>query len=257
MKKLSVVIPAWNEQGAIAQVVERTLAVRDALRLEAGIAELEILIVDDGSTDDTARIVDQLAASRQDGKVRIRSLHHTANRGYGAALQSGLTEATGDLLAFLDADCTYPPEQLPALCRPFRKPGLDMVVGDRMTGPGSRMPALRRLGNLFFAFLVNGLTGAQIADCSSGMRVLPAVTWEKLGALPTGLDFTPAMTVRALRHGLVVHEVPIPYSERVGSSKLHIVRDGLRFLATILREARAAQPRDVWAPWEGSSAGPF
>ncbi len=246
MSKLSVVIPAWNEEEAIVPVVERVLSVAGALRQRVGITELEVLVVDDGSTDGTARAVRQLAARCGQPGARVRLLQHGANRGYGAALQTGFKAATGSLLAFLDADCTYPPEQLPELCSALT-PGTALVLGDRLHSPASRMPAVRRLGNRFFTALVSLLTHTPALDCCSGMRVMPASTWRSLGRLPDGLDFTPAMTVRAVVTGLKVAQVPIPYHERLGRSKLKVLRDGVRFTRTILREAQAGQPARLWA----------
>jgi len=246
MDKLSVVIPAWNEEEAIGRVVERVLSAGDALRQQAGIRELEVLVVDDGSVDGTARAVRRLAVRHGRPGTRVRLLQHGRNRGYGAALQTGFRAATGDLLAFLDADCTYPPEHLPDLCSALA-PGTALVLGDRLRSPSSRMPGLRRLGNRFYAALVALLTGRPALDCCSGMRVMPASTWRALGPLPDGLDFTPAMTMRALLAGLDVAQVVIPYHERVGRSKLRVLYDGVRFLRTILREGQACRPTRLWA----------
>jgi glycosyltransferase involved in cell wall biosynthesis len=247
MSELSVVIPAFNEREAVAQVIERLLAVRDALRLEAGIRGLEILVVDDGSTDDTGAVVAWLAQTGSMNGATVRLIRHAENRGYGAALQTGFAHARGHLLAFMDADSTYPPEHLPALCRAARTRGTGLVLGDRMSGGASHMPLLRRLGNALLAALTSLLAGTRVADCCSGMRVLPLATWKKLGVLPEGLDFTPAMTMRALHQQIVVREVGIPYHERIGRSKLKVVRDGMRFLLTILRETWRCRPDRFWA----------
>src|SRR5690242_8386659 len=104
---LSVVVPAYNEEAGIAHIVERVLSIRDALA-RLGLV-LELLIVDDGSHDATVRIVS--------GYSDVRLLRHLTNRGYGAAIKTGFRHATGEYLAFLDADGTYPPESLPSLCR--------------------------------------------------------------------------------------------------------------------------------------------
>ncbi len=246
MSKLSVVVPAYNEHEAIVQVVQRILAVRHALQREAGIAELEVLVVDDGSTDGTARALMEAARLyRWDGRVRL--IRHQANQGYGAALRNGLDKATGDLLAFLDGDGTYPPGQLPALCLAARRPGTALVLGDRLNSPSSQMPTVRRAGNALFARLAGLLARTPAVDCCSGMRVLPVATWKQLRPLPDGLDFTPAMTMRALHRQLTVRQVTIPYHERIGRSKLKVVRDGLRFLGTILRETWVEKPARLWA----------
>ncbi|MGQ9682257.1 MAG: glycosyltransferase family 2 protein [Anaerolineae bacterium] len=242
MSRLSVVIPVLNEREAIGEVVERLLTTRDELRRRAGIADLEVLVVDDGSSDGTHEVVSALAARCHDRRATVRLIRHRRNRGYGAALQTGFDAARGSLLAFLDGDSTYPPEELPALCEVAVRSNAQLVLGDRMSSRSSRMPPLRRVGNVALAWAASVLSGRRIADCCSGMRVMPAATWRALRPLPAGLDFTPAMTVRALHRRLTLREVVISYDVRVGRSKLSVVRDGLRFLGTILRETQQGNP---------------
>lgn len=248
MNRLSVVIPAWNEEEAIANVIGRLVDTGPALEAVAGITDLEVIVVDDGSTDKTRDIVTAVAAAVRDGRAQVRLLRHSVNRGYGAALQHGLSQARGQLLAFLDADCTYPPEELPTLCKALvDDPRAAFVVGNRMGHRASGMPPTRRLGNVFFAGLVSLLGRRRIADCCSGMRVLRPEALETLGELPDGLDYTPAMTMRALHKDMTVLEVPISYHERVGRSKLKVLRDGCRFLGTILHETLAHRPARLWS----------
>jgi hypothetical protein len=191
-----------------------------------GVAGLEVIVVDDGSTDATAAVVESV-----EGVILVR---HSANRGYGAALKTGFSRASGALLAFLDADSTYPPESLVDLCDVALREDADVVIGSRRSGGRNGMPPLRRLGNLIWSGLLSLLGSANVQDPASGMRVVRRRCLESLYPLPDGLHFTPVMSTRALHEGLKVIEIPIPYHERSGRSKLNVVRDGFRFLQTIV-----------------------
>ncbi len=230
---LSVVIPAYNEERGIAQIIERVLAIRPSLGA-AGVDDMELIVVDDGSRDQTAAI----AARYPD----VRLVRHIVNQGYGAALKTGFNKAQGNLLGFLDADGTYPPEHFPALCQVALTENVDLVVGSRMAGAESEMPLVRRIGNFIFANLVSLVSGQRISDSASGMRVIRREALAKLYPLPDGLNFTPVMSTRALHETMTVREVPIPYKERVGRSKLSVVRDGVRFLKTIIWTALNYNP---------------
>lgn len=225
----SIVIPAFNEENGIAAILKRVLAVQSAL-VEQGLNKLEVIVVDDGSRDRTAQIVSGLVT---DGSTTLKLIRHRANRGYGAALKTGFAHANGDLVAFLDADGTYPPEYFPQLCQAALN-GTDLVIGSRMAGARSEMPAVRRLGNIIFANLVTLMGNGRVNDSASGMRVIRRTALPKLYPLPDGLNFTPIMSLRATHEGLSMIEVPIPYSERVGQSKLSVVRDGLRYVQSIV-----------------------
>ncbi len=228
---LSVVIPAYNEEDGIAAIVERVLAVEPALA-KIGL-QLELLVVDDGSKDRTAEIVR--------GYPAVRLLQHSPNRGYGAALKTGFCAAHGDLLGFLDADGTYPPESFPELCQAILD-GADVVVGSRRSGAASGMPFVRKVGNFIWANLVTALSGRPVVDPASGMRVFRRETLPRLYPLPDGLNFTPVMSTRAVHEGLKFAEIPMPYEERAGRSKLSVVRDGMRFLQTIIWTALTYNP---------------
>jgi hypothetical protein len=233
MHALSVVIPAYNEENGIADIVERVLSVKEPLA-EAGVSEMELIVVDDGSRDRTAEIVERCPD--------VRLIRHATNKGYGAALKTGFSNAKGDLLAFLDADGTYPPEFFPKLCQVAIEQEADLVIGSRMAGEESEMPVTRRIGNFFFANLISLISNHRISDSSSGMRVLRREVLPALYPLPDGLNFTPVMSTRALHEGIKMVEVPITYSERVGRSKLSVVRDGTRFLNSIIWTAMNYNP---------------
>jgi len=232
MTELSVVIPAYNEEHGIDSIARRVLATRDRLA-EVGVDGLEVLIVDDGSSDRTAEV-----AGAIDGVTVIR---HPRNRGYGAALKTGFSRARGDLIGFLDADGTYPPEYFPELCR-LAMNGSELVIGSRMAGAASEMPLTRRVGNLFFATLLSVVGAQRISDSASGMRVFKRSILEKLYPLPDGLNLTPVMSTRAVHENIRMAETPIPYSERVGRSKLSVFRDGSMFLRSILWTALGYNP---------------
>jgi glycosyltransferase involved in cell wall biosynthesis len=232
MTTLSIVIPAYNEERGIAEIARRVLAVGPALA-RVGVEHLELLVVDDGSRDNTAQV-----ASAVDGARLIR---HPKNRGYGAALKTGFGEAHGELIGFLDADGTYPPEYFPQLCEVAMN-GHDLAIGSRMAGADSQMPLTRRIGNLFFAGLLSLVGRAHVTDSASGMRVFKREILERLYPLPDGLNLTPVMSTRAVHENICIAEVAIPYSERIGRSKLSVVRDGSVFLHSILWTALAYNP---------------
>jgi hypothetical protein len=229
---LSVVIPAYNEEHAIAAILDRIQAVKPTLRA-LGVERVETIVVDDGSRDRTVEIVR--------GYPDVRLIRHPRNRGYGAALKTGFRDATCRLLAFLDADGTYPPEFLPQLCQKVMRDS-DLVIGSRMAGAQSEMPIMRRIGNRFFAAMLSLVGRHHVSDSASGMRVFRRDVLDRMYPLPDGLNFTPVMSTRAIHEGLKIAEVPIPYSERVGRSKLSVVRDGMRFLNSIIWTALSYNP---------------
>jgi len=228
----SVVIPAFNEEDGILPILRRVLSLRPQIAA-AGLEGPEVIVVDDGSRDRTAELAG--------GVPDVRIIRHGENRGYGAALKSGMTAARGDLIAFLDADGTYPPESLPALCQAALD-GADIVVGSRMSAAESGMPLTRRVGNRLFAGLVTLLGNDRVRDSASGMRVVRREALRRLEPLPDGLHFTPIMSLRAMHEGLRLVEVPIPYAERIGQSKLRVGRDGLRYLHSIVWTALGYNP---------------
>jgi len=197
------------------------------------VGALEVIVVDDGSQDDTAARVREFP---------VKLIQHGRNRGYGAALKTGFSAAQYDLVGFLDADATYPPEQFPKLCLPLLQGIADLVIGSRMAGAESQMPPTRRLGNFIFARLLRLIGRTDVTDTASGMRVFRKRTLDVLSPLPDGLNLTPVMSTRAAHEDVRVMEVPIPYEERMGRSKLNVVRDGLRFFETIVWTAMTYNP---------------
>lgn len=233
MPRLSVVIPAYNEENGISAIIERVLSIRPKLPA-VGIDSLELIVVDDGSRDKTAEVV-----SRNN---EVRLIRHAKNGGYGAALKTGFAAATGEWIGFLDADGTYPPEYFPALYQAAMEKNADIVIGSRMAGAKSEMPLVRRIGNFIFANLVSLISAQRITDSASGMRIFRKRDLARLYPLPDGLNLTPVMSTRALHEKMNMIEVAIPYSERVGRSKLSVVHDGMRFAQSIVETALHYNP---------------
>jgi hypothetical protein len=233
LSTLTIVVPALDEEDAIGDTLSRCLAARGEIAEKGGLAGVEIIAVSDGSTDRT----EEIARGFEDVTV----LAFDRNRGYGAAIQSGFAHGRGDLVGFLDADGTCDPVFFGELARAVGQ-GADLALGSRM-GHDSAMPRIRAIGNALFAWILGILSRQRLGDTASGMRVIRRAALRDLYPLPAGLHFTPAMSARALLEGkLRLVELPMPYAERVGRSKLRVVRDGLRFLACIVRAGVAYRP---------------
>lgn len=226
---LLIAIPALNEQDSIRKIIERTLEASQKIIANSPVTRVEITVVSDGSTDRTVEI----ASAFQD---RIRLIVFPKNRGYGAAIQEAWDNSDAELLGFLDADGTCDPNFFADLCRELDRQHADLILGCRL-GRDTKMPAIRKAGNFIFGSLLTLLSGKRVRDTASGMRVLRRATYQALLPLPNGLHFTPAMSARAVlgpSGSVKLIELDMPYHEREGISKLHVVRDGFRFLRIIL-----------------------
>ena len=236
--KLTIVIPALNEEDAIGATIERSLAARESIVADSPVDDVEIVVVSDGSTDRTAEI----AA----GYADVRLIVFEENRGYGAAIKEGFRVGTGDVVGFLDADGTCDPTFFATLCEVLIKQNAAVAIGSRM-GPESHMPWIRRLGNLIYATILSAMSNKVVTDTASGMRVIRRDVLNHLYPLPDGLHFTPAMSARVLMDDrFAIAERPMPYQERIGDSKLHVLRDGVRFLRIIVEMALMWQPARVF-----------
>ncbi len=229
---VSILVPVYNEQGAIAS----TLAAIDATMQGCGRA-YEVVVVDDGSTDGTAGV---LAA------MPVRVVKHRANRGYGAALKTGIGATTHPLVAILDADGTYPIARLPELLAEIEH--ADMVVGAR-TGSSVHVPVLRRPVKWVLTRVANVLSGHRIPDLNSGMRVFRReLAVRFFGLFPDGFSFTSTITLASHINGYRVEYVPIDYYRRTGASSIRPVRDTLNFLLLIVRLVVTFRPLNVFLP---------
>ncbi len=239
--KLSIIIPAYNEESAIFEIVQRCIDAKDYICSHTSLTDIEIIVVDDGSRDHTFRISGEF---KKLGKILLVS--HEKNRGYGAAIKSGFEIASGEYVAFLDADGTCDPRYFVELFNKLEQNNADISIGSRMR-PDSEMPKMRKLGNLFYAALISLMGTSKITDAASGMRILKKQSLEKIYPLPNGMNFTPAMSAKAvLDHRLKIVECFMPYKERTGESKLKVIRDGYRFLKTILEISLFYKPFKIF-----------
>lgn len=231
--KLSIVIPARNEETAIGAVIEGLLSSTQT--------PAELIVVDDASTDGTAAVVEPLVSA---GKVRL--LRHSQPRGYGASLKSGIHQAQGEWVAIIDGDGTYPTDRMDEFMAVAAS--AEMVVGAR-SGEVVREPWLRSLVKRLLRFLLWFLARIEVPDLNSGLRLFRKSTAQKyFHLLPDGLSFTATLTLILLSEGYPVEFRPINYFPRQGRSKFHPVRDTTNLLVLILRTLLYFNPLKVFVP---------
>jgi glycosyltransferase involved in cell wall biosynthesis len=231
MSSVSIIVPAYNEEEGIST----TLAdIKTALSDQ--LINYEIIVVDDGSSDGTADAV------RRHEQVRL--VQHHGNRGYGAAIKTGIRQATHNWIAIIDADGTYPPEAMPSLLQEMER--CDMVVGAR---PPRRIAAVRRPAKWLLARLAEYMAETPIPDLNSGMRIFRKdIALSYFNILPSAFSFTITITIAFLSDHYLVKFVPIPYERREGRSKIRPVQDTLAFMQLILRTVMYFNPLKVLLP---------
>jgi glycosyltransferase involved in cell wall biosynthesis len=224
----TLVIPAYNEEEAIGPTLRRALAARKTVLAKTPVKRMNVVVVNDGSRDCTQEIINQ---PEFDEVIRVR---FPENRCYGAAIKAGFRACPATLVGFMDADGTCDPEFCVELINRLNDSQADVVLASRL-GTDSKMPKIRRVGNRIFAALLTTLAGKSVVDTASGFRVIRHRSLKLMSPLPNGLHFTPAMScICVLDPRLKIEEVAMPYEERTGRSKLSVIKDGFRFLYTIL-----------------------
>jgi glycosyltransferase involved in cell wall biosynthesis len=229
---ISVVIPALNEEAAIAETV---IEVRNALEA-SGLGPYEIIVVDDGSSDATGRLAAEAGA---------RLVSHPHNVGYGKSLKDGILAARHDTIVITDADRTYPIASIPDLLREYRR-GFDMVVGARM-GEHYRESIVKAPLRSALRAVVEFTANRKIPDINSGLRVFSRATASRyFSHLCDTFSFTTSMTLAYMMNSRFVHYVPIDYHERAGRTKVRLMRDSLRTMQYIIEAATYFNPLKIF-----------
>jgi len=227
--KVSVVIPAKNEAGAIADVVERVFSVLGH--------EIEVIVVDDGSTDDTAGLAKGAGAI-------VHS--HPYSMGNGAAVKAGVRKSSGDVVVFMDGDGQHNPEEIPLLLARLDE-GFDMVVGARSADGQASVG--RSIANRFYNWLASYMTNQSVKDLTSGFRAVRVDKFKEfLSLLPNGFSYPTTSTMAFFRAGYLVDYVPITVVDRIGESHINIVKDGIRFLLIIFKIGTLYSPLKIFLP---------
>lgn len=227
--QLSVIIPAKNEAQGLRSLLPRLVDM---------LPGAEILVVDDGSGDDTSAAC---------AEFKVKSLRHPYSKGNGAAIKTGARAARGSVMLFMDADGQHQPEDIPRLLEQFHQ-GYDMVVGARQSG--SHAGAHRAVANDIFSRFASWMVMQPIADLTSGFRVVDAARFRQfLYLLPNGFSYPTTITMSFFRAGYSVAYVPI-HSPRRSSGASHIrpLRDGLRFLLIIIKVGTLFSPQKLFLP---------
>jgi glycosyltransferase involved in cell wall biosynthesis len=242
--RLSLVVPIYNEEQCLPGFLDNALAFRK--EFEANGDELEIILVNDGSTDDSAGLLEKFVQQHPDGFVFISSM---ANHGYGATLKKGFRAATHPVIGIIDADGTYKLEQIPSMVNVMKEnPSCAMVVGNRHQ-KGNKIPLLRRPPKWVLRKQAEFLVSRRIPDLNSGMRLMDReILMRYIHLLPDRFSLTTTVTLAFMSDKHDVEYVPIDYERRTGKSSIRPIHDVLAFFQLIIRTVLYFNPLRVFMP---------
>jgi glycosyltransferase involved in cell wall biosynthesis len=220
---LSVIVPVFNERTTVAEVIRRIRAVSLPVAVE-------VVVVDDGSSDGTDKVLSAL------GDSTVRVINHGVNRGKGAAIRTGLESVRGDLVLIQDADLEYDPADWTKLLEPILRGKANVVYGSRFTGERKNMMPLHWMGNRFLSLVTNILYSSTLSDMETCYKLFERKVLEGITIQSDKFDFEPEITAKVLRRGYRIYEVPISYAGReVEEGKKITWRDGFGALAALVK----------------------
>lgn len=222
-RSLTVVMPVYNERVTVAEIIRRVRSAEVPL-------DLEVVVVDDGSSDGT----DQILKAIEDSTVRV--VTHPVNQGKGAAVRTGVGRARGDIVLIQDADLEYDPDDWPALLDPILKGKAHVVYGSRFTGARKNMLLSHWIGNRFLSLVTNLLYATTLSDMETCYKVFDRRVLEGITIVSDRFDFEPEITAKVLRRGFRIFEVPISYAGREPDEGKKITwRDGFAALRALVK----------------------
>lgn len=222
--KLSVIIPVYNEESTVGEVIQKVRSVD---------IPKEIIVVDDGSTDKTAQAIEKEKKKKGD---KIRAYYSPVNFGKGAGIRIGYKFAMGDIIIIQDADLELNPNEYSQLIKPILEGKSKVVYGSRFKRSNKNIRLITRIGNKFVTSLFNLLYGAKLTDIATGYKVLKREVVKSLNLRAVGFDIEPEMTAKIYKKGIKIIEVPVKYNPRVGEGKkINYFRDTVKYILTIFK----------------------
>lgn len=222
-RRLSVLVPVYNERNTVGEILRRMRSVDLPL-------DLEIVVVDDGSSDGTDKVLSLI----EDSTIRV--LTHPQNRGKAACIRTALEVARGDLVLIQDADLEYDPDDWPSLLAPVLKGKAKVVYGSRFLGERSTMPLMQSLGNRFLSVVTDVLYNTTLSDIETCYKLFDRSILDALTIESDRFEFEPEITAKVLRLGHRIYEVPISYAGRGASEGMKFTgADTGRALRTLLK----------------------
>ena len=225
---VSIILPARTESASLSSLLPE---------ISKHCPDAEIIVVNDGSTDDTASVCSQMD---------VRCITHRRSMGNGAAIKTGARNATGDVFVFMDADGQHLPELIPQLLEKLNE-GYDMVIGARNRDSHAGMP--RYMANLVYNKIASYMSGHEVLDLTSGFRAVKADIFKQfLYLLPNGFSYPTTITMALFRSGYQIAYEPITCEQRQGKSHIRLLQDGIKFLLIIFRVTSLYSPLKIFAP---------